>query len=80
VTIAWDERQALLQHVHEFGGGALLVDPFVVAGASRPVELDETQRLALLGAITMWQEAQGVDELPDGVLRLRRALLHGFGH
>lgn len=50
VTIAWDERDQLLQRLRH------LIRPFEDVGASRPVELDNRGRATLLAVLEHWHE------------------------
>jgi hypothetical protein len=72
VTITWDAREALmamLQHVNE---SSSLRAVFEAVGASRPVELNPTQRATLLGLLEEWTLED--DELPAELIELRDAL------
>ena len=78
-VLTWADRDALVRRLSLLRGGSALLDAFLAAGASRPVELDEAERLALLGAIGLWEHqsalGRAVPRPPAGVIELRRALL-----
>jgi hypothetical protein len=77
-VLTWAERDALLAQLARTAGAGPIVKAFETVGATRPVELDESQKLALLGAIWFWEsrrESGRLQELmPYGVLLLRDAL------
>jgi hypothetical protein len=81
--LTWADRDALVRRLSLLRGGMPIADAFLAVGASRPVELEETERLALLGAITLWEQqhavGRDVPEIPAGVQALRRALLADLG-
>ena len=78
VELERHEWRALLEQGQRLGGSVVLTAPLGAAGASLPLELDEIERLALLGMITIWREAADAPPVPENVLALRRALLAGF--
>jgi hypothetical protein len=72
VEIVWDERDALLDRLRTVAGCETIVEKFEAVGATRPVELDDEQRSRLRVALQFWE---GVRVLPDGIARLRAALV-----
>ena len=77
-VLKWEEREALLDRLYAVAGGGRIAKLFREVGASRPVELDDLERLALYGAISAWGVAhaagRNVQPVPYGVLQLRQAL------
>jgi hypothetical protein len=71
VEIHWDERNTLLTRLRTVAGCATIVQRFEAVGASRPVELDDEQRLRLRVTLELW----GVSVMPDGLARLLIALV-----
>jgi hypothetical protein len=71
VEITWDERDALLNRLRDTAETETIIDRFWSAGASRPVILNERQRLRLRVALERW----GITVLPEGLTRLLIALV-----
>jgi hypothetical protein len=78
-ALTWADRDALVRRLSLLRGGMPIADAFLAVGASRRVELEEAERLALLGAITLWEQqvalGRDVPGIPPGVDELRCALL-----
>jgi hypothetical protein len=70
VEISWDERETLLERLHDVAGSETIIERFWAVGASLPVVLDDGQQAQLLVALDRWSAG----ELPDGIARLREAL------
>jgi len=54
IAIPWDARQALLARLQHVADSTSLRVMFEAVGASRPVELNPTQRATLLGLLDEW--------------------------
>jgi hypothetical protein len=74
VVIPRASRDALLNRIAHLESMWPVVAAFRAVGATRPVELTRSQKLGLLDVIDGWAEHVGVDELPEGVSRIRVAL------
>jgi len=72
VEITWNARDRLLKKLRFVFGCETIVGKFEAAGASRPVELDDGERLRLRVALEVWD---GGGELPDEIARLLVALV-----
>lgn len=72
VELSWEEREALLERLHDVGGSEAIIERFWAVGASWPVVLDDEQRSRLRGALERW----GGSFLHAGLARLLVALQH----
>ena len=75
VTISWAARQELLERAHQWTEGAEIQRRFEAVGATRPVELHAPQKESVLRLIERWVSEVGPRNAPDGIVRLRDALL-----
>jgi hypothetical protein len=76
-VLSWVERGALLEQLRRLAGADSIVRAFEAVGASRAVDLSQPQKLALLGAIKLWEAAHSAGKspaVPYGVLLLRDGL------
>ena len=74
VSVTWDTRQALLARLQSVRETVSLRASFDAVGASRPVELNDGQRTALLAALEEWSRDGTYDPMPEELLTLRAAL------
>ena len=75
VTITWAGRQELLERAGELTEGDEIRRRFEAVGAKRPVELHGEDREAVLRVVERWVSEVGVRNMPEGIVRLRDALL-----
>jgi hypothetical protein len=76
VRIPWESRQALLERIRENTETKMIVAAFEAVGTSRPVDLDDHGKTALLLILSTWlAEASVPEQLPPGIFELRTALL-----
>jgi hypothetical protein len=71
VELPWSSRDLLLHEIRNLDGAERIRTAFDAVGASRPVPLSSADKALLLEAI---EACVTVDELPEGVWRLRTAL------
>jgi hypothetical protein len=57
VEISWEERETLLERLHDVGGSEAIIERFWAVGASWPVVLNDEQRSWLRGALERWGAA-----------------------
>ena len=72
VVVSWDTREQILSRLtpsQDFIG-----DAFRDVGASHPVMLTIDEKQQLLDLIDEWKKEVGADQLPDGVVDLRKGL------
>jgi hypothetical protein len=74
VEIPWASHDKLLHEIRHLDGADATRHAFDAVGASRPVPLSRVDKALLVEAIEAWAHAITVDELPEGVWRLRNAL------
>jgi hypothetical protein len=74
VELPWSSRDLLLHEIRNLDGAERIRTAFDAVGASRPVPLSSADKALLLEAIEAWAHSVTVDELPEGVWRLRTAL------
>jgi hypothetical protein len=74
VVIPRASRDALLNRITHLESMWPVVAAFRAIGATRPVELTHSQKLGLLDMVDAWADDAGVDELPEGIWRVRVAL------
>jgi hypothetical protein len=68
LPLPWDSRESLLAELHRDEQLRPTVVAFEAVGATRPVEIPESQRQRLLAALDAW-----TGELPEGLPALRDA-------
>ena len=74
VTIPWASRDALLHRLVKVESAQAIVDAFVAAGASRPVELTEADKIILFGFLEGWSLMHAMEKTPEGFDELHKAL------
>ena len=72
IALSCDTRQALMARLQHVSESSSLRAMFEAAGATRPVELNPTQRATLLGLLEEWTLED--DALPADLIELRDAL------
>lgn len=77
IELPWASRDALLEQIRHLDSLRDVRKAFEDVGTSRPVDLTQTQKGALIEVIEHWGgEVPGglTDGLPDGIFELRNAL------
>jgi hypothetical protein len=74
ITLTWDTRQALMRRLLHIQETARLRASFDAVGATRPVELNQGQRNALLSALENWSRDGSYEPMPKELTLLRAAL------
>jgi hypothetical protein len=75
VELPWASRDKLLHEILNLDGADTIRHAFDAVGASRPVPLSRADKAVLIEAIEGWAHSVTIDELPEGVWRLRTALV-----
>jgi hypothetical protein len=76
--LPWSSREALLDELAHQDSMQDIRDAFQAVGTSRPVKLNQAQKMALTLVIEVWGgEVEGglTGGLPEGIFELRNALL-----
>jgi hypothetical protein len=76
LTITWDARDQLLREMRHLDSLADVRREFENAGASRPVQIPQELKGAVVAVINMWGQNTpgGLPALPDGIFELRNNL------
>ena len=74
-AISWDARTELLERLAKVAGAQPIIDAFLNAGTSRPVELTVEQRGLLYRAINEWSRCD-VGGLHPDLWALRSAIAY----
>jgi hypothetical protein len=74
--ISWTAREAILDELRHLESASDAVAAFQAVGASRPVEVDTSQKLAVLDAISVIaNNAGGYDKIEPELFALRNDLV-----
>jgi hypothetical protein len=79
VELPWASRDRLLHEIRNLDGADTIRHAFDAVGAARPVPLSDSDKALLVAAIDGWAASVTVDELPEGVWKLRSALADDAG-
>jgi hypothetical protein len=75
VTISWEQRNQLLDRLRvTCGRQSSVVAAFEAVGATRPVELNTADGLAVLETLDAWLDEEGIEAIPQRLAILRNAL------
>ena len=78
IELPWNSRDQLLHEIRHLDGADRIRAAFDAVGASHPVPLSRGDKVLLFHAINTWTESVTIEQLPEGMWKLRNALADDF--